>query len=65
MVTRHSTLDTRHSRRRGFAILMVVLVLVALAIIAAPFAISMRQEESTRASTSRHASAPRWPHRAR
>ncbi|MFP4055730.1 MAG: hypothetical protein ACLF0G_02555 [Candidatus Brocadiia bacterium] len=36
---------SRRRRRRGFAILMVVLVLVGLAIIAAPFAISMRQEE--------------------
>ena len=39
-------LGSRRSRR-GFAILMVVLVLVGLAMIAAPFAISMRQEEKT------------------
>lgn len=45
MVNRKSQIGNRRSRRRGFAILMVVLVLVALAIIAAPFAISMRQEE--------------------
>ncbi len=45
MVNRQSAIGNRQSRRDGFAILMVVLVLVALAIIAAPFAISMRQEE--------------------
>ena len=45
MTTRQSALGNGRARRRGFAILMVVLVLVALAIIAAPFAISMRQEE--------------------
>ena len=39
-------------REAGFAILMVVLVLVALAIIGAPFAISMRQEEQTSISFS-------------
>ena len=35
----------RAARQGGFAILMVVLVLVGLIIIGAPFAISMRQEE--------------------
>jgi len=42
---RNSAIEHRESREGGFAILMVVLVLVCLAIIGAPFAISMRQEE--------------------
>jgi type II secretory pathway component PulK len=41
-----SRIANRRSER-GFAILMVVLVLVGLIIIGAPFAISMRQEEKT------------------
>jgi len=45
MVNQKSRIRNRKCDERGFAILMVVLVLVGLCIIAAPFAISMRQEE--------------------
>jgi len=57
MVNRKSQIANRKSDRRGFAILMVVLVLVALAIIAAPFAISMRQEEQASVSFQARAQA--------